>query len=161
MKKIISIALALVLFAVPAFAASSMIPTIKFYQSQDEKIRIIKVACVAHTDGAFSPVLQITDADSTKPYYDQGYVLGHAWAVNDATTYPASGALTLTDESGQQIVGTNAGDTLTLSTAASGVGYLSIDRGSKQRSVVSKLTVAWSTTTTNGSIFTLYLLLSK
>lgn len=159
MKKILSIVLALVLFAVPAFAASSMTPNLKYYQSKTTDQRVISVVCTAHTDGTFTDY-NLADTNWT-PYFEEGYYIGHMWAVNSATDDHTSGAVTITDATTQQLIGSTAGDTLTLSTAASGVAYLSASRGATQRPVTSQLTIAVSDTGSTAVVFTLYILLVR
>jgi hypothetical protein len=158
MKKLL-IVLAVLLVASSAFAARTMSIDTRYAESVDRNMVLIKLSCVAHTDGTFASA----DIDDNRPdpYWSKGYKLLDAWVVNDATTYPAAGAVTIVDTTTRQLVGTTAGDTLTLSTSASGVAYLAIDRGSGQRAVTSKLSISTTTTTTNGSIFTVYLLLGR
>ena len=147
-----------------AFAASSMIASRESSGSTDD-VLLVKVTCIAHTDGTFTDTYpngkQITTAEIGFDYWKRGFFLMDAWAVNPASTYPTAGAVTITDETGRQIVGTNATDTLTLSTAASGVGYLTIERASGQRAVTSKLTVAISDTGSAANTLNLYLLMRR
>jgi len=137
---------------------SSMTVTNLIAPSINTPVALLKVVCIADSAAATFVSTQLVTGVR---YWEYGYSIADVWAVNDATTYPAAGAVTITDETTRQLVGTTAGDTLTLSTAASGVGYLTIDRGSGQRAVTSKLTVAVSTITTNSGKFTLYILLRR
>jgi hypothetical protein len=149
MKKLF-FALLIILFSTTAFAASSVVETAS---AQDNGDVLVKLVCTAHTDGTFSDYILTTGSI-------KGKRIVHAWAVNHNATYPASGAVSISDTTGQQLVGTTAGDSLTLSTAANGYAPLSIGRVSKQRSVVSRLVLSVSTTTTNSAQFTLYILFS-
>ena len=158
MKRLLIVAVVL-LFASQAFAARTMTIDLRNAESINRNFVLIKLSCVAHTDGTFASA-DIDDA-SPDPYWSGGYRIVDAWVVNDATTYPAAGAVTVKDATTRELIGTNAGDTLTLSTAASGVAYLVVDRASSQRAVTSKLSISTTTTTTNGSIFTVYLLLGR
>jgi hypothetical protein len=125
------------------------------------KSLMLVLLCTAHTDGTFtSTVIDNTDmlpARDRYEYWQAGYYLLNAWTVNDASTYPSSGAVTITDSSGQQIIGTSATDTLTLSTSASGVGYFSVTRGAGQRAITNQLTISVSDTGSAANIFYLYL----
>ena len=160
MKKMLALILAFVLFAVPAFAARTMSIDLRNAESKTRNMVLIKLSCVAHTDGTFASA-DIDDARAEQ-YWTQGYRIADAWVVNDATTYPAAGTVTIVDATTRQLIGAAAGDTITLSTAASGVALLSIDRGSGQRAVTSKLSMTiTSGATTNGAIFTVYLLLAR
>lgn len=158
MKKLLIVAVVL-LFASQAFSARTMSIDLRNAETAGRNMVLIKLSCVAHTDGTFASA-DIDDA-RPDPYWSGGYRILDAWVVNDATTYPAAGAVTIVDATTRQLIGTTAGDTLTLSTSASGVAYLSVDRGSGQRAVTSKLSISTTTTTTNGSIFTVYLLLGR
>lgn len=138
--------------------ASSIVP--KMYgQSNRGNVLTIQCACTAHTDGTFTST-QITEAHIGFDYWNQGYFLAHAWALNDATTYPGSGAVTLADESGQLVLGAGS-DTLSLATTASGIGYMTATRSTAQRPVVSKLTIAVSDTGDAANIFTLYIVFAR
>jgi hypothetical protein len=166
-KMLVLIVLALVLSAPAAYAASSIVPSL-YSISKDGTLLVVKLVCTAHTDGAFDPK-QITNAEiiptgSYLPveYQNMGYVLAHAWSVNSATDDHTNAAVvTVTDETGQVIVGAAVGDTLTLSQAASGITYLVVVRGSSQRAVTSKLTVAIADTGSTATVQTLYLLLRR
>jgi hypothetical protein len=169
MKKICAIVIMLVLLiAGPLFAAdtiavssTSMSPAAggKGWGSSFQ----IVLLCTAAADGTFTSrdiTIANIPAKDRYAYYENGYYLLDAWAVNDATTYPGSGAVTITS-GGRQLVGTTAGDTLTLSTSASGVAYLSASRGASQRAVTGALNIAVTDTGSAANIFTLYLVLGK
>lgn len=158
MKRIALFIVIASLLAGQAFAASSMVAS-RLDGSTDD-VLLIKVAGVAHTDGTFTSK-QITASEIGFDYWKRGFFLVDAWAVNPASTYPTAGAVTITDETGRQIVGTSATDTLTLSTSASGVGYLVIERASGQRAVTSKLTIAISDTGSAANTLDLYLLMRR
>ena len=166
MKRFLLAVLALFLLAGQALAASSMTVTVDSI-SQDGSQMVVKIAATAHTDGTFdNRTIATTDIVKSTlglraEYYQLGYSLKNAYAVNPASTYPTSGAVTITDSNGNVLVGTAAGDTLTLSTSASGVALLSIERGSGQRAVTKPLTIAVSDTGSAANTFTLYLVLGK
>jgi ribosomal protein S11 len=163
MKKlaICVLAFAIAMFAITAFAASKMDPHIRYYISPTENVRVIRVICTADSDGTFTS-FQLDETGYTKEYQKQGYALAHAWAVNSATNDHTNAAVvTITDETGQVIIGAASGDTLTLSTAASGIALMVADRASAQRSVTSKLTIAIADTGSTATVQTLYLLLRK
>jgi len=159
MRKVLALVVAIVLISVNAFAASSMTPNLKYFESKERTVRIISIVCTAHTDGTFNNYT-LSDSNSI-PYYQEGFFLADVFSVNSATDDHTSGAVTITDASTRQLIGTTAGDTLTLSTAASGVGYLSVTRGVSQRSVSSPLVIAVSDTGSTAVVFTLYLVLVK
>jgi hypothetical protein len=88
--------------------------------------------------------------------------LADIWVVNSATDDHTNAAVvTITDETTRQIVGTAAGDTLSLSQTASGVAYLSIDRGSGQRTITSLITIAIADTGSTATVQTFYLVFTK
>jgi hypothetical protein len=146
-----------------AQAASKMSATVTPLTSNTA---LMTIPCVANTDGTFDN-FTISMADIAYVIQLEGYAITNAWAVNSATDDHISGAVTITDATGQVLIGTLAGDTLTLSTAAynatthAGVALLSIDRGSKQRTIISPITIEVSDTGSTAVVFTLYLLLSK
>ena len=160
MKRIIiGICLMLFVFASSAFALSVMTFSIAGGSSTQ---MLIAVNCTSHTDGTFTASTKL-DLGSNQ-YWNKDFSIAHAYVVNNATGQPDTAAtVTIADEKGQQLIGSTVGDTLTVSTSASGVGYLSIDRGSKQRSVTSPLyiTIGDTQSGTATSTFTLYILLSK
>lgn len=160
MKKIVFI-LIILLFAGNVFAASSMVAS-RDKDTTNSSVVVIKVVATAHTDGTFDSK-QITAAEfGGSEYWRQGYRLIDAFAVNSVTDDHTNAAVvTITDETGRQLVGTTAGDTLSLSQTASGIAYLSIDRGSGQRAVTSKLTIAIADTGSTATVQTLYLVFSK
>lgn len=120
----------------------------------------IKLLCTAHTDGTFD-TKQITETEAGEEYWAKGFYLLDVWAVNDATTYPGSGTVTITDESGRQLIGAGPNDVLTLSTSGSGIGYLAAARTPAQRAVTSKLSVAVADTGSAANKFTLYIVLGR
>ena len=165
MKRFALILLVLALISGQSFAASSMVASRQAGSTDD--VLVIKVACIAHTDGTFDDK-QITAAEIGFDYWLRGYKIDHASAVNPTTGYATTAAtVTVADETGQQLIGSVAGDTLTLSTAAynaatgAGVAYLVIDRGGGQRPVTSKLTVKISDTGSAANTLSLYLWLRR
>jgi len=180
MKKFLAIVLLLVVIAFAPgqlFAASAMTPSVVSL-SNNGKILLVKVACVAHTDGTFtSEAISGADTGSvydssgafngnsnglSADYWSLGFRISNAWAVNPASGYPTVAAVvTVTDATGQQLIGATVGDTLTLSTSASGVAYLVIDRSGSQRLVTSALTVAIGDTGTAANTVDIYLVLER
>jgi hypothetical protein len=159
MKKILYV-IAMMAFCVNVWAASSMTVTV---DGGSQNQFILKVACTSHTDGTFTSY-QITQADAKTDYWKRDWYLGDAFVVNGASGQPdTAGAVTITDETGRQLVGTSAGDTLSVSTSASGTGYLSASRGAAQRSIFKKLTIGIGDTQSGSatSTFTLYLVFVK
>jgi hypothetical protein len=172
MKRIALVFITMILLvSVNAFAASSIVAATGtrggvYFEAPDGTMVVLKLTCTAHTDGTFdnklldsSVITALTKFGSY--YYQSGYYLAHAWVVNDSTDNHASGAVTVTDATTQQLIGTSAGDTLTLSTSASGIAYLSSARSAAQRAVTSELTVAISDTGAAATVQTLYLLLVR
>jgi hypothetical protein len=159
----LGLAVLLVLASSAAWAASSMTVS-HFHNSYGLNVHVIKVAAVAETDGTFTSKTineAVASAGLPKPYYQMGYFLIAAWAVNPAATYPTSGAVTITDSTGLVLVGTGAGDTLTLSTSASGLAQLSIDRSGSQRLVTSPLTIAIGSVGSSALSTTIYIELER
>lgn len=181
MKKILILALMVLTMAaaVPfdSHAASSMAPSISEATGGVDNPEwpsriVVAVALTSETDGTFTSY-QITNADiparrlgirQAVEYWDAGYYLLDAWITNGASSYPdTAGAITVTIESGKQLVGTSSGDTLSASTSASGVGQLSAARSAGQRGVTGRLTVASGDTQsgTATTVNTLYLELGR
>lgn len=157
----IAVALIILAAATGAQAASSMTVT-HHHTSLGQSVHVIKVACVAHTDGTFDSKTiseAIASAGLPKPYYQMAYRISNITAINPASGYPTVAAtVTVTDSvTRKQLVGSTAGDTLTLSTSASGQAQLVIDRGGGQRLVTNPLTVAISDTGTAANMFDLYI----
>lgn len=148
------------IISVTCFAASSIVPG-DLTGGKGNGVFIINLVCTAHTDGTFTSEV-ISSSDAGHEYWREGYFLVNAFAVNDATTYPGSGAVTITDETGRQLVGSSSYDavTLTLSTSASGVAFATIEQVLKM-DVTSKLTVAVSDTGNAANIFDLYLVMRR
>jgi hypothetical protein len=94
-------------------------------------------------------------------YKYMGYYLVTAWAVNPAATYPTSGAVTITSASGLQLIGSVAGDTLTLSTASTGVAQITNSILPIKRPIADVLTIAVTDTGTAANQFSLYLLFAR
>jgi len=169
MKKLVTLLLVSVfmicfLVAGPCFAASSMVVTQSMLSHNGNAV-LLKVVCTAHTDGTFDNK-EINEAAASagmaRDYWKMGYTLSHAWAVNSATDDHTNAAVvTITDETGQVIIGAASGDTLTLSQTASAKALMVADRASAQRSVTSKLTIAIADTGSTATVQTLYLLLRK
>lgn len=159
----LALAMALITVSSAAWAASSMTVS-HHHNSYGLNVHVIKLACVAETDGTFTNKTiseAIASAGLPKVYYQMGYFLIAAWAVNPAATYPTSGAVTITDSTGLVLVGTGAGDTLTLSTASNGVTQITNNVQAIKRPIVGQLTVAVTDTGTAANTFTLYLLMGR
>ena len=165
MKKILFVLICL-LVAGPCFAASSMVVQ-RADLSHSQNMLLIKILCTAHTDGLFdNKVLDdaLISAGMPKYYYEMGYVIGDAWVVNSSTNDHTNAAVvTITDQSGAVLIGLGDGDddTLTLSTAASGIARLVINSPSSQRTITSPPTIAIADTGASATVQTLYLLLRK
>jgi hypothetical protein len=159
MKKLI-IALSIIALVVCAgiptesLAASSI--SVGGYSLQgDGNQLVIKLDCIAHTDGTFTSY-EIPETNPAVPYQAQGYYLYEVWSVNDATTYPTiAAAVTLTSAQGMQVLKTGE---MSLSTLASGISEASL---AKFRSVNSKLTIAIGDTGTAANILTIYIKLAR
>lgn len=137
-----------------------------YHNSYGLNVHIIKVAAVAHTDGTFDSKTideAVASAGLPKAYYHMGYSLIDAWAVNPAATHPTAGAVTITDSTARPLLGNSGSytDTLTLSTSASGVSGLAVERPSGQRTIISPLTIAVSDTGAAANTFTLYIVMGK
>ena len=159
MKRSALIAVFCLLFVPNLFAQTI---TSSFFAGDGSNQVVVKLACTSAADGTFtaSTLLDLGAYD----YWKQGWYLAHAYAINNASGNPdTAGTVTITDAQGQQLVGSTVGDTLTLSTSASGTAYLSVDRASFQRPVVSKLYVTIGDTQSGAatSTFTIYLVLKK
>ena len=144
-----------------ALAASSMVVlSVQPIPTSEAKLLYIKITCSAETDGTFTN--ETFDAtDFGYNYTRAGYALIDAWAVNGAATYPTSaGTVTLADTSARQLVGATAGDTLTVSTSASGVAQLLVERGSGQRRIVDRMVISIGNIGAS-KIFTLHMLFQK
>jgi hypothetical protein len=163
MKKITAIALGLILaLSVSAQAASSIVATLHSI-SKDQSVMVIKLACTAHTDGAFTDTYpsgkQITQAElfpsgSTLPVPFQlmGYYLYEAWAINPVSGYATLAApVTMTDEGGAQLI--KSGE-FALSTSASGVSEATLG---KFRALTSLPTVVVGDTGTAANTANIYL----
>ena len=173
MKRILMV-VAIVLISANAFAAASIVAATDtrggvMFESPDGNILLLKLTATAHTDGEFSAVVHTLSSSVITAknkfgtwYYDTGYYLAHAWAVNSATDdHTNASVVTITDATGQVIIGAASGDTLTLSQAASGIAYLSAARSAAQRAVTSNLTIAIADTGDSATVQTLYLLLVR
>lgn len=148
-------------FASASFAASLITPSIIYGDPGKDSVVVIKLTCLAASDGTFDDY-QIVDTISSVKYWQGKYYLGHAFAVNSATDYHTNAAVvTIKDSFTQQIVGTTVGDTLTLSQAASGVAYLVDGRSAVQRPVVGLLTISIADTGSTATLQTIYLVLIK
>ena len=158
MKKTLAWIALILLVTSYSYAAdtSTMVPTI---QLKTTNMMVIKAVFTANSDGTITT--KTFNESNLGTYYTQGYFLVHAFTINDATTYPASGTVTISDALGQQLIGSTAGDTLTLSTAASGLALLASTRSAAQRPVSSVLNAVVTNTGSAANIFTLYLVLSK
>lgn len=167
--KIRSLVIAVMLLTLAAWAQAASVVTPSVYSaSRSGSVLVLKLACTAHTDGTFdSRAITIDDINPHTyamdgPFWHMGYRISNAWAVNPASGYPTVAAVvTVTDATGQQLIGATVGDTLTLSTSASGVAYLLIDRSGSQRLVTSALTVAIGDTGTAANTVDIYLVLER
>jgi hypothetical protein len=158
-RMVIGICLVL-LVAVNAFAASSLTCSVA---GGGRVFDLIKCVAVSDSDGTFTASTLLTVGNGIQ-YWSQDAVLAHAYAINRSSGQPdTAGTVTITDAAGQQIVGATVGDTLTLSTSASGGAYLSADRASSQRPVMMPLYITIGDTQSGAatSTFDLYLLLRK
>ena len=167
MKRIISILVCVMVIAFygNVMAASSIVST-SYGQSNQGNMVLIKSVCTAHTDGLFTDTYPsgktITAAEVGFEYSKAGYYLAHAWVVNSATDdHTNASVVTITDATGQVIIGAASGDTLSLSQAASGIAYLSAARSAAQRAVTSNLTIAIADTGDSATVQTIYLLLVR
>jgi hypothetical protein len=161
MKRIFLVVAILILMVGNAFAASSIVLVPPVYESQDKNQMVITLLCTAHTDGTFDSKI-LTNTVVGFDYYNKGYYIIDAFAVNSATDDHTNAAVvTITDATGHQLIGATAGDTLSLSQTASAIAYLSIDRGRGQRAVTSYLTVAIADTGSTATVQTLYIVLGK
>lgn len=159
MKKLFCVVI-LMFVASTSFAARTMTIDPRSYESINREIIIIKLVCTAHTDGTFAAA-DIEDA-RPEPYWGEGYYLLDVWAVNSATDdHTNASVVTITDATGRQVIGTTAGDTLTLSQSASGIAYASMSRSAAQRAVTSQLTIAIADTGSTATVQTIYLVLGK
>jgi hypothetical protein len=157
MKKIAAVLFIVLVFTVNAFAADTM----TFTGSGSGNVVRVTAVCTAAADGTFTS-RTISATDLGFDYRNSGYSLADVWAVNSATDDHTNAAVvTITDATGRQLVGATAGDTLSLSTVASGIAYLSIDRGSGQRAITSLLTIAIADTGSTSTVQTLYLIFKK
>jgi hypothetical protein len=168
MKKYLSFAAAalLVLMSTAALAASSITATV-YSVSQDKNVLVIKLACIAHTDGDFTDTYptgkEITHAELFPSgselgelYYHMGYYLYEVWAVNPATGYPTvAAAVTITDATGAALL---ASGELALSTSASGITEASLG---KFRSVTSQMTATVGDTGTAANTPAIYIKLVR
>lgn len=159
MKRLI-LSIAMILFLATSSLAASSIVFSTYRLGSNDSLIVVKAACTAHTDGTFDSKQLTTELNLN--YWQYGYFLINAYAVNDATTFPASGAVTITDETGRQLVGSSSYDgvTLTLSTSASGVAFAAIEQVLKM-DVTSKLTVAVTDTGAAANVFNLYLVMRR
>jgi hypothetical protein len=147
-----------------SFAAESVSASL-YTQSRTQNQIVILVTAQSDTSGAYTASRTVTAAEVGFEYQKSGYYLGHAYVKSHASSTPNTAAtITITDETGAQLVGSNTGgDTLTVSTSASGFGYLVDSRGAVQRPVNSllSLTVGDTQSGTATSIIYIYLVLVK
>lgn len=177
MKKVwLVLVVCVLLVAGPVFAADTMaLSSVSSSPTETGKgwgnsLEIV-LLCTAAANGTFTSRTideTVIPARNQFNYWEAGYYLLDAWAVNDVTTYAGSGAVTVTSGD-RQIIGTASGDTLTLSTAAynsatgAGVGYLSAARGASQRKLsgTGAPVVSVSDTGDASNIFKLHLVFGK
>ena len=158
MKKLFLTLTLLFFLTTNAFALSSMVVTRPI---EHKTAVLVKVVCTGHTDGSWTPKV-LTVAEMGGDYTKMGWRIGHAWVVNSATDNHTAETITITDDTGQQLIGSTVGDTLAISAVASAITYLSIDRGSAQRSVTGLLTITPSDASGAAAVvFTLYILLVR
>jgi hypothetical protein len=131
--------------------ASSMTVTKINDPNQDHSPLVVKLACTAHTDGTFTSKQLIAAEVGGFNYWQYGLYIYEAWTINDHTTYPGQGEVTITDEQGIQILKTTE---LVLSTSADGIVEAAIG---KTRLISSKITIAVSDTGNAANKFDLYL----
>lgn len=140
-----------------AFAAES-VSVVSYGQTNQGKMFILKMTAQSGTTGLYTANRVITAAEAGFDYHKAGYFLAHCYAVNHASTYPdTAGTVTVADANGQQIVGSTVGDTLTLSTSASGVGYMSESRSLTQRPVYDLLNVTIADTQSGTATSVVYI----
>lgn len=123
---------------------------------------LFKCVAVSANDGTYTASTAINVGNVQ--YWKQDFFLLHAYAINRASGNPdQAGTVTITDAAEQQLVGSTVGDTLTLSTSASGGAYLSASRSAAQRPVTHPLTVTIGDTQSGAAVttFDLYILLGK
>lgn len=157
-----SLAVVILIFLSPAAWAASSISTELVYES--ENMAVVRLNCISHTDGSFTASTEILPPGGNYYYWSKGFTLGHAFAVNGASGYPdTAGTVTITDGFGNQIIGSTAGDTLTLSTSASGTALLAVERASSQRACIHKwyATIGDTQSGSATSYFSVYLVFRK
>lgn len=174
MKKFLAIVLLLVVTAVAPgqlFAASAMTPSVVSL-SNNGTILVLKVACVAHTDGTFtSEAISGADTGSvydssgafhgniygfSADYWNMGFYLYEVWAVNPSSGHPTvAAAVTIADDTGAPLL---ASGELALSTSASGIVEASLG---KFRAVNSKMTISVGDTGTAANATTIYIKLVR
>lgn len=158
-RMVVGICLVL-LVAVNAFAAESITCSMA---GGSQTQNLIKCVCVSGADGAYTASTALVVGNGIE-YWKSDFFLLHAYAVNRAAGNPdTAGTVTVTDQAGQQLIGSTVGETLTLSTSASGSAYLSAARSATQRPVTHPLYLTIGDTQSGAAetTFDLYLLLGK
>lgn len=153
--------ISLAITAQVSMAASSITPTL-YSISKDQSQLVIKLACVADTDGTFTSQ-QITNAalfpsGSVLPvgYQLMGYYVYEVWAVNPGSSYATvAAAVTMVDEAGNQLI--KSGE-LALSTSASAVVEASL---AKFRALNSLPTISIADTGTAANTVDIYIKLVR
>jgi hypothetical protein len=141
--------------------SSATVTARRSFHSDNHKTLFISVACTANADGTFDAV-ELSSALVGFEYWLESYRLANAWAKNPASNYPTAAAVvTITDSNYQELVGAIAGDTLTLSTAASGLAQLSVDRSSGQRIATGPLTLSIADTGAAANSVTINIVLER
>ncbi len=156
-------------FVSSLWAAESWTVT-SYGQANQGAMFVIKAIAQSGTTGLYTANRVITAAEAGFDYHRAGYCLLHAYAINDGTSYPNQAAtVSIHDATGLQLVGSSAGDTLTLSTSAgslldgTGTAQLSAARSAGQRPVNSliNLTIADTQSGSATSIVTIYLVFAR
>lgn len=156
MKKLLIVLFVVFVFTANAFAVDTM----AFTSTGDSSSIRVKAVCTAAADGTFTSRTITTELGFA--YENGDYYLLDAWAVNSATDDHTNAAVvTITDDTGRQLIGAAAGDTLTLSQTASAIAYASMTRSASQRSIKGRLTIAIADTGSTATVQTIYLVLGK
>ena len=154
----------LLLLAQSAFAVGTVVfASVEKYPANNPTMIIISYTCTSDASAGTLPAKDILVSEVGFNYWQQGFYLLNAKAVNPAANYPTGAqTLSLTDSDGAQLIGSTAGDTLTLSTSASVSAVLSSSRSPAQRGVEKLLTIgAVASSIGNSKVFTYRLILGK
>jgi hypothetical protein len=157
MKRFALVVLALLLLAVNALAAGTVIAS-RYFLSQDGNQLVIKLACVG--DAANGSVPEKTlNADAlsyglTKPYWMMGYYLYEVWTVTPASANPDAADVAITDALGATLFTQANVIASTVSTKTEGA----VD---KYRQVNSPMVVTQANQSTASATWDVYIKLSK